>query len=95
MATFKVLGYINYNKPGQYGDAQQQHFHVKLEGIGAEKDAEVVATIKSLQPSDKVRLDWKHDYVSTKSSKSPERPVVNIQKISNEHATEMLSRSTD
>ncbi|KAI9008534.1 flp protein [Hyaloraphidium curvatum] len=95
VAVFKVLGYTNYEKPGKYGDEKQQRFHVKLAGIGAEKNADVVAKIKALKPNDKVVLDWNHDYVTRGGSKSPERPVVKLEPISAEAATEALAKTTD
>ena len=49
--------YESYEKPGQYGDAQQtiQRF-TDLEGAHA-------ATVAKLSKGDKVRLEWDHNYV--------------------------------
>ena len=66
--------YESYEKPGQYGDAQQtvQRF-TDLEGAHA-------ATVAKLSKGDKVRLEWDHNYVTRSEngggeSKYPERVI--------------------
>ena len=69
----------SYEKPGQYGDAQQtiQRF-TDLEGAHA-------ATVSKLNKGDKVRLEWDHNYVTRTEnggeSKYPERVITALEPI--------------
>ena len=71
--------YESYEKPGQYGDAQQtvQRF-TDLEGDHA-------ATIAKLSKGDKVRLEWDHNYVTRSEnggeSKYPERVITTLEPV--------------
>ena len=71
--------YESYEKPGQYGDAQQtiQRF-TDLEGAHA-------ATVAKLSKGDKVRLAWDHNYVTRTEnggeSKYPERVITLLEPI--------------
>ena len=72
--------YESYEKPGQYGDAQQtiQRF-TDLEGAHA-------ATVAKLSKGDKVRLEWDHNYVTRSEdsggeSKYPERVITMIEPV--------------
>ena len=71
--------YESYEKPGQYGDAQQtiQRF-TDLEGAHA-------ATVAKLSKGDKVRLEWDHNYVTRTEnggeSKYPERVITMIEPV--------------
>ena len=71
--------YESYEKPGQYGDAQQtvQRF-TDLEGDHA-------ATVSKLNKGDKVRLEWDHNYVTRSEnggeSKYPERVITALEPI--------------
>ena len=77
--TFHIIAYESYEKPGQYGDAQQtvQRF-TDLEGAHA-------ATIAKLSKGDKVRLEWDHNYVTRSEnggeSKYPERVITMIEPV--------------
>jgi len=77
-ANFEIHEYIEYEKPGQYGDEQSQSHGVEL---GKGQSDEVIAAIESLQPGELVELAWQHDYVTWSEdggqtmSKYPERPV--------------------
>ena len=72
--------YESYEKPGQYGDAQQtiQRF-TDLEGAHA-------ATVAKLSKGDKVRLEWDHNYVTRSEnggeSKYPERVITALEPVS-------------
>lgn len=82
VAEFRVAEYLAYEKLGKYGDEKATVFHQRL----SEAPPHVAAVIASLARGDRVRLDWHHDYVSTTwvgggESKSPERPIVRIEKL--------------
>ena len=71
--------YEAYEKPGQYGDAQQtvQRF-TDLDGAHA-------ATVSKLNKGDKVRLEWDHNYVTRTEnggeSKYPERVITLLEPV--------------
>ena len=78
--TFHIIAYESYEKPGQYGDAQQtvQRF-TDLEGAHA-------ATVAKLSKGDKVRLEWDHNYVTRSEngggeSKYPERVITALEPV--------------
>ena len=77
--TFHIIAYESYEKPGQYGDAQQtvQRF-TDLEGDHA-------ATVAKLNKGDKVKLEWDHNYVTRTEnggeSKYPERVITLLEPI--------------
>jgi hypothetical protein len=87
-ARFDIEEYEEYEKPGKYGDEQQTSFaFVPVEC----EDAAVVATVAALQPADRVRVSWRHEYVTRSawsarlqqrtSSAFPERPVVRLERL--------------
>merc|ERR1719231_906830 len=82
-AAFSIDSYDSYEKHGKYGDEKQERFAF----VPAElSDAALKATVDRLQPGDKVKLSWRHEYVTRSawsqrigqrtSSSFPERPVV-------------------
>jgi hypothetical protein len=83
LATFKIVRYLRYEKPGEYGDPKAEQFHVPVTGPQAahEADPRWDAAVKMLQPGDLVRLDWRHEYVTRDGSSFPERPVTRMEKI--------------
>jgi hypothetical protein len=94
-ATFEIRGYLVYEKRGQYGDPKQGEFMFQTTGfhhepVGNLKWSEVVKTLK---PGDFVLLSWNHDYVTRDGSKFPERPLVNLKKISADEAAELLKKA--
>ena len=78
LATFEIVKYMAYEKPGEYGDPKQEQFMVLIEDN--RKNLKVPAAIRdaivALKPGDLVRLQWNHDYVTQDGSKFPERPVI-------------------
>lgn len=82
LATFEILEYLNYEKPGEYGDPKQERFQLLIEdNMGNVKvPAEIRAAILALKPGDKVHLKWNHDYVTRDRSKSPERVITLLEK---------------
>merc|ERR1719215_1844946 len=77
-ANFEVEEYLEYEKPGEYGDDKGTSFGF----VPAElpSDSPILIALQGLQPGSRVRLDWLHEYVTRTtatgmSSSSPERPV--------------------
>eukprot|EP00756_Hemistasia_phaeocysticola_P021462 Hpha_TRINITY_DN15776_c3_g1::TRINITY_DN15776_c3_g1_i1::g.38780::m.38780 len=80
-ATFKVEEYLEYEKPGQYGDPKSEQFAF----VPEEQDESVRAALAGINPGDKVKLGWNHDYVTKTDAgggkiQSPERPVKTLEK---------------
>jgi hypothetical protein len=90
-ATFKVVKYLKYEKPGQYGDPKQDQFIFQVEdNMKSQKvSAEIAKTVKGLKKGDFVLLDWQHDYVTKDGASSPERPIVKLKSITREEADKL------
>jgi len=91
VAVFDVVRVLEYFKEPtqQYGDPEQQRFHVKL-GVTNPLMSEFQElpglddAIRALAVGQLVRLDWRHDYVTTTwvgggSAKGPARPVTRLE----------------
>ena len=82
LATFEIVKYMAYEKPGEYGDPQQKQFMVLIEDNM--KNPKVPAAIRdaivALKPGDLVDLKWNHDYVTQDGSKFPERVIRLLEK---------------
>ena len=83
LASFKINSYINYEKPGKYGDPKQKIYHVKTEDNQGNRrvTAKMLKLLKSLKVGDAVRLSWNHDYVTKDRVSSPERPIILLEKV--------------
>lgn len=81
LATFEIIEYLDYQKPGEYGDPKQTSFQVLIrDNLGNAKiPAEILSIIESLKPDTKVKLSWNHDYVTRNKTSSPERPITKIE----------------
>lgn len=88
MASFRILKYLAYEKPGKYGDPQQKRYQFLVQDNM--KNVKVTTEIKTatdgLQTGDYVLLDWQHDYVTKAGSQLPERIVQQLKRISREEA---------
>ena len=88
LATFAIVKYLSYQKPGQYGDPKQEQFMVLIEDNM--KNPKVPKAIRdavlALKPGDLVRLQWNHDYVTREGAKFPERPIKNLTVLTKEQA---------
>lgn len=80
---FRIVKYLMYEKPGEYGDPKADEFTFLVEDNmqhpkvpGTIRDA-----LKSLNPGDMVLLSWNHDYVTINGNSSPERPITRLEKI--------------
>ena len=81
LATFEIIEYLDYQKPGEYGDPKQTTFHVLIrDNQGSAKiPDEILFIIDSLKPDAKVKLAWRHDYVTKDQASFPERPITKIE----------------
>jgi len=91
-ARFRIVKYLVYEKPGQYGDPKQEEFIVQVDtNLGQLKLPDAQAKlIRDLKPGDFVRLAWRHDYVTKDGSSFPERPLTAIEKITREGAKKLV-----
>ena len=83
LATFEILEYRHYEKPGQYGDPKQERFQLLIEdNMGKRKISDAIhAAILALKDGDKVQLKWNHDYVTKDRSSFPERTITLLEKL--------------
>jgi len=81
LASFEIIEYLAYEKPGEYGDPKQTTFQVLIEDNhgNAKVPANILTTIKSLKPDTQIKLSWNHDYVTKNNSSRPERPITKIE----------------
>lgn len=87
-AQFRIVKYLVYEKPGQYGDPKQEEFIVQVDtNLGELKlPVQQVKIIRDLKSGDFVRLAWRHDYVTNNGASYPERPLTAIEKLTPEEA---------
>lgn len=91
-ATFKIVAYLHYAKPGEYGDPKADDFTVQLaDNHGNLKLPKAqVDAIRAMKEGDYVLLDWNHDYVTRDGSKFPERPIVKLQPVTKDEADKAI-----
>ena len=91
MARFRIVKYLVYEKPGEYGDPKQEEFIVQVDdNLGKLKLPQAqVKLIRDLKPGDFVRLAWRHDYVTRDGSSFPERPLTAVEKLTHEQAKKL------
>ena len=83
--------YLHHEKPGKYGDEKTEKYHVKLEdnvecnGLTPERKS----VLDKLKEGDFLLLSWNHDYVNRNECYSPERPITELTKISEEEANNL------
>ena len=82
LAVFAIEKYIEYKKPGEYGDPKQETFQFLVEDNkkNPKVPADIVAIINALKPGDKVELDWEHRYMNNDGSRYPERQITRVKK---------------
>ena len=90
-AAFRILKYLAYEKPGQYGDPKQQQYSFQVEDNmkNLKVPAAIRDTVVALKKGDFVLLDWQHDYVTKDGSSSPERPIKKLERITREEAVKL------
>jgi len=91
-ASFTILGYLAYNKPGKYGDPKQARYTFQVDDNmkNLKVSAEIRDAVKALKPGDHVLLSWRHDYVTKNGSSGPERPITKLEKTTDERARKLL-----
>lgn len=92
VAKFKIVGYLNYDKKGQYGDEKQQMFFYSLNRTesGQPADPAIVEWVNKLKVGDLVKIKWNHEYVTNNGGSYPERPMLSLSVITPEKAAELL-----
>ena len=98
-ASFDIVTYIRYKKPGEYGDDKSKNYMFQVEDNkkNLKISKELAETVRALQPGDQVILNWRHDYVTRieggGSSKFPDRPITKLQKITQEEADKLTKEA--
>ncbi len=82
-ATFEIVKYLKYKKPGKYGDPKAKVHRVQVADNNKKPkvDAKIAKLIGALKEGDHVLLSWRHDYVTRNRSKFPERVITKLEKI--------------
>ncbi len=82
LATFRIIRYTKYEKPGKYGDPKTERFVVMVENnLGESKLSSALRKrIAALKPGDEVDLAWDHNYVTRGGSSAPERPIRKLKR---------------
>ena len=80
LATFSIVKYLGYEKPGEYGDPKQERFQILIgDNIKNPKvPAAIHEAISALTPGALVHLRWNHDYVTQGGSSFPERTILEL-----------------
>lgn len=83
-ATFRIIKYLDYRKPGEYGDEKQETLMIDMDPAHKPmlQGADILKEISSLKPGDRVVLHWSHYYMHRNSGSFPERPVISIHLLS-------------
>ena len=83
LASFKIVEYVKYEKLGEYGDPKCERYDFLVEDNmkNAKVPAEIRNTVNSLNKGDRVRLSWKHDYVTKDGCSQPERPITKLERM--------------
>jgi hypothetical protein len=97
-ATFEIVHYLHYDKPGQYGEEPQSRwmFHVQDNMGNVKEKPEIVAAARALQVGGLVYLEWRHDYVTRTfpgggTGKFPDRPVIKLQAVTDDEAQALIA----
>lgn len=80
-AVFRIIKYLDYRKPGKYGDEKQESLMVDMNPAHRPilQGADILKKIAVLKPGEKVVLHWSHYYMHRDSSSFPERPVISLE----------------
>ena len=86
VATFKITKYLDYKKPGKYGDAKGKTFRTMIvdQLENTKVPEKTLAIINSLEKGDAVELSWNHDYVTENGSSYPVRTITKLVKVKEE-----------
>mmetsp|Transcript_10081 Transcript_10081/g.17563 ORF Transcript_10081/g.17563 Transcript_10081/m.17563 type:complete len:153 (-) Transcript_10081:535-993(-) len=99
VAEFSIERYLEYEKPGEYGDDKTAIFCFDMkrqQGNGPAAASQEVFTqkVQTLQPGDWVRLSWLHEYVHDNGGHFPERPVTQLEQIDALEAQQCMAATT-
>ncbi|MCP5537177.1 MAG: hypothetical protein H7A51_13235 [Akkermansiaceae bacterium] len=80
VATFTVTKYLDYQKPGKYGDPKATTFLTMVQDqLGnAKVPDDTLVIINALKKGDAVRLSWNHDYVTKNGASYPVRTITKL-----------------
>jgi len=97
LATFAIVKYVKYEKPGEYGDPKQEKFMVLIEdNMGNVKVPKAIRdAVTALKPGDLVHLQWNHDYVTQAGSKFPERPIKDVSPLTKEQTDKLTAEKPE
>ena len=95
LATFAIVKYLKYEKPGEYGDPKGEQFMVLVEDNmkNAKVPKAIHDSIIALKPGDLVHLRWNHDYITQAGSKFPERPIKDVSPLTKEQADALTAEA--
>ena len=79
-ATFRIVDYLAYEKPGEYGDPKQETYRIQVSDFDKKQlgDPAILKLVGALKAGDRVALSWQHDYVTKAGSRFPERVVTRL-----------------
>lgn len=80
LAVFEIISYLDYQKPGKYGDPKAEKFQLLVvDNHGNAKiDKEILKKITELKEGDTVTLKWRHDYVTRNRASFPVRTITEL-----------------
>ena len=80
-AAFRIIKYLDYRKPGKYGDEKQEQLMIDVNPAHKPilQGADILKKVAALKPGDKVILHWSHYYMHRDSSSFPDRPVISME----------------
>ena len=81
LASFEIVEYIHFEKPGEFGDPKQETFQILIEDNkkNVKVPAAIHAAILALKPGDIVHLKWNHDYVTRDGTSFPDRVITLLE----------------
>ena len=88
-ATFAIVEYLHYHKPGKYGDPKQKTFRFQVSDFHRKPkgDPKLLEKVRKLKKDDLVLLEWHHLYGELlPGSFGPVRPVIELRKVSEDEA---------
>ena len=81
VAVFKILKYLDYQKPGEYGDEKQKKYFMdlKAEKFDGYDQTEWIKIANELKPGQVVDLNWEHLYMKKGGNQFPIRVVSELK----------------
>jgi arylsulfatase A-like enzyme len=90
-AVFSIEGYIEYEKPGKYGDPMKKTFRFQVSDFDRKplEGSPGARTVSSMKAGDYARLEWNHEY----DGSMPSRPLRVVRSIGKAEALELIAKS--